>query len=552
MTCILLGLIAACGRGSSANRPDDAGLDVPVDACDHGACADAAPGDAPADTPGDAPAQIVARKSVAVIVDFANAQLEDWQGPGFNNLAEVATQLHAMEAHWEFLSRGRETMHWDIIRVQLPRPLTNTAYPDFNAFRDAAVLAAKQQLSVADYDANGDGIIDTMWLITSDNGTRPPYLVGGTSQNEGANNFGDGQDSDSVVGGATGNFNHEVGHTFGLPDIYGSYDSLQDLTVMSSSWPLPANDFTAFERIRLGWVTPQVITQSTAGLILPDAGTHLAAIKVPTGRPEEYFLLEYRKKPETGFGSAAGFDFDGIAVYHVFEASNQAVDPPLLKLEPADGTTATTLVPAPTDFAYPGNPAMRSPFVLRTYFGGDPVFQLDHLAWTADGAIAFDLTILSVGPGSAPNLVANSTFEPGTTGWIHGGYLPDAAVFDWAGIGANASQHSVSVSSSISNDVEWSTPLTGLTTGSSVFMCGFLRGENIAGGAGGSISISATFLQTAGLHGTFDFTRACAVVTAFATSFDVACRLGGFSSTTSGALWCDDVTVVPLTRVFAP
>jgi hypothetical protein len=485
-----------------------------------------------------------------VIVDFADASLEDWQGPGFNNETEIRTQLDAMEAHWLFLSRGLEPIQWDLIRIRLPENLSDTAYADFNAFRDAAVLLAKQQLSVADYDANGDGVIDTMWLVVSNNGTSPPYLVGGASQNQGANDFVDGQDSGSVIAGATGNFNHEVGHTRGLPDLYGTYDSLQDLTLMSSSWPLPPNDFSAYERVHLGWVVPQIVTTTTTAS-LPSANTHLAAIKVPTARPEEYFLLEYRQRPQTGFGSAAPFDFNGIAVYHVLEGSNQDLDPPLVKLEPADGTTASSLTPAPTDFAYPGNPAMPCPFVLRTYFGGDPVFQLQNLAWTSDGSISFDLTILSSGIGSAPNLISNSTFESGTAGWITGGFQPQLASFTWAALGANGSAHSISVTSATANDVEWSTPVTGLTAGRNFFMCGFLRGEDITDGAGGSISISATFIQTAGLHGTFDFTRECAVVTAFAPSMDVACRLGGFGATSNGTLWCDDVTLRPLTPVFS-
>ena len=264
LSSILIVSVVACTSPTNSQH-FDASIVLSNDAAvASDACGDGAPGD------GTAP--VVMRRAVAVIVDFANAQLEDWTGPGFDTVAEVAAQLHAMEDHWAFLSRGRELMHWDIIRIQLPQPLTDTAFAGFNEFRDAAVLLAKQQLTIADYDANHDGVIDTMWLIASNNGTRPPYLVGGTSQNQGANNFGDGQDSDSVVGGATGNFNHEVGHTLGLVDIYGAHDTLQDLTLMSSSWPLPPNDFSAFERARLGWVVPQVIAQSTHGVILPEAG----------------------------------------------------------------------------------------------------------------------------------------------------------------------------------------------------------------------------------------------------------------------------------------
>ena len=120
---------------------------------------------------------MVHRRAVAVIVDFANASLEDWTGPGFHTTADVQAQLTQMEQHWAFLSRGHEVMHWDLIRVRLPEPLTDTAYADFNAFRDAAVTLAKQQLVVTDYDFDGDGVIDTMWLVASNNGARPPYLM---------------------------------------------------------------------------------------------------------------------------------------------------------------------------------------------------------------------------------------------------------------------------------------------------------------------------------------------------------------------------------------
>ena len=39
------------------------------------------------------------RKGLAVIADFADARLEDWQGDGINNVAELSDQLHKMEEH---------------------------------------------------------------------------------------------------------------------------------------------------------------------------------------------------------------------------------------------------------------------------------------------------------------------------------------------------------------------------------------------------------------------------------------------------------------------
>jgi hypothetical protein len=105
------------------------------------------------------------------------------------------------------------------------------------------------------------------------------------------------------------------------------------------------------------------------------------------------------------------------------------------------------------------------------------------------------------------------------------------------------------------NDVEWSTHLTGLPANRSFYMCGYLRGVDVGGfegtGAGANISISGTFIGTPGLYGTFDFTRACTVVVGdAATTTDVACRLGGFAATSTGQVWCDDVSYQLLDKVF--
>ena len=490
------------------------------------------------------------RKGLCVVVDFADKHLEDWQGQGMRSLQDVTAQLHEMEAHWNWLSRGLENTQWNLIRVELPQNLTSAAYPGFNEFRDAVVLLAKQQIDVADYDVDGDGVIDAIWAIAADNGITTQFLNGGTSQNQGANIFVDGQDDDSVKGRVTGNFNHEFAHTVGIQDLYGDYGTLQDLSLMANSWPLPPNDFSAFERIKLGWVAPLVIDHATADIIVPDANDHLFAIKIPTARPEEYFLVEYRKRPASGYASAASFDFDGLAVYHVFEASDQNVDPPLLKLEPADGTSEVNQSPVPNDLAFPGNPDMVMPMELRTYFGGGALFHLDNVRRTPDGSLEFDLGVCSTGPGASPNLIANPSVETDTTSWITGGWQPAQATFAWADIGAGGSQHSLSISSAISNDVEWSTHVPGLEASRAYYMCGSIKADGVSGGDGGTISISGTFIHTPSVSGTSDWKRVCTIVTATSTSTDVACRLGGFASTSSGEIWCDDVSLLRLDSAF--
>ena len=82
---------------------------------------------------------------------------------------------------------------------------------------------------------------------------------------------------------------------------------------------------------------------------MPSANDTLAAVKVPTNKPAEYFLIEYRQRPSSGFGSADVY-FNGLAVYHVVEGSSMSQDPPLLKLEPADGNIQPGQSTDPNDF----------------------------------------------------------------------------------------------------------------------------------------------------------------------------------------------------------
>jgi hypothetical protein len=178
------------------------------------------------------------------------------------------------------------------------------------------------------------------------------------------------------------------------------------------------------------------------------------------------------------------------------------------------------------------------------------VFQIDDVRWTPDRSIAIDVTVLPAGPGSAPNRIANPDVESGTSGWRTGGWHPELATFTWASTGANGSAHSLAVGSTVENDVEWATEASGLVPGRAHYLCGFLRGEDVIGGRGATLSLSGTHVHTADLHGTFDWVRRCRMIVPAATAVDVACRLGGFGFTTSGRMGCDDVSLFTLDSAF--
>ena len=105
----------------------------------------------------------------------------------------------------------------------------------------------------------------------------------------------------------------------------------------------------------------------------------------------------------------------------MLEGSNQWSDPPLLKLEPADGLNAPDTGPDRTDFFYPHNSRLQQPIVLRSYFGNQEVFRLNNLRRVRSGALVFDIKLA---PKVSPaNMLANPSFESaagGHTRWLAG------------------------------------------------------------------------------------------------------------------------------------
>ena len=57
-------------------------------------------------------------------------------------------------------------------------------------------------------------------------------------------------------------------------------------------------------------------------------------------------------------------EYDGLIVYHVLDGSSSNQDPPIVKVEPADGSITPSSVTDPYDFLYPGNARWTPPLIL--------------------------------------------------------------------------------------------------------------------------------------------------------------------------------------------
>ncbi len=509
------------------------------------------------------------RKGLCIIVDFRNARLEDWKEPpdwnrppGFHNTAEVRAVLNQMAAHWNWLGRGREKVQWDLIRVQLPRDLV--AYPENYGYADFRYEVMQHAgIDPADYDVNADGIVDSVWMVISAQGhiggdPGYDYLSGGAALVSGVKSFADAQTAYAIAYRRYGAFNHEFSHNVGLPDLYGPYSTVEQLSLMGNTVEdLPAADYSAFDREKLGWLKPRVIDHSTRGIFLPSANEKMAAVKIPTDQPFEYFLIEYRKTPESGYGSV-GPRYNGLAVYHVFQPSFQVLNPPLLKIEAADGVVLpeSGLSPDPTDLYYPGNPVMDTSLVMRSYFTERAIFRIRNVQWAGDG-IRFDIQVLDKRGGTAPaNVLANGSFEQGNGNPDDWTTIQDGiSQVEWTSDVSHWGKHSVSISTDYPTFSQWLQPVTGMVPGGTYLLCGWLKGEDIVGyeskDVGANILLSGTFDRSNAGFGTFDWTRTCMAFQAPASGIaTVACGLGGWGSTASGTVWCDDFGVYPLHPAF--
>src|SRR3990172_6837916 len=136
-----------------------------------------------------------------------------------------------------------------------------------------------------------------------------------------------------------GVFVHELGHDFGLPDLYdtddtdGITDGVGKWDVMGTgSWnaltgqnrgTMPAH-FSAWSKVKLGWVQPNSVTSALLGQAIDQTETRTPGGAIPqvfklpiqTTGLEEYFVIENRQ--QVGFDR--GLPGAGLLIWHIDEA----------------------------------------------------------------------------------------------------------------------------------------------------------------------------------------------------------------------------------------
>lgn len=300
---------------------------------------------------------------------------------------------------------------------------------------EQACLMWDDKINFADYDTNGDGFVDnvyvfyagkgqttggdqntiwphaaslTDWYVdnNADLGKFVPLEVDGVKVNRYAMSCE--VDANNNLSGI-GTFVHEFGHVLGLPDLYdtannGSYSkcftpnyfSTMDLANYLNNEHTPAL-FSTYERYSLEWMKPYECQGDAEVCLLPLSNGGNALKVGNTKKPTEYYLFESRARD----GWDKYIPGEGLLVWHidytasVWEANkvNNNADRQLVDIIEADndlyiGSQADDVFPGKTakhDFETNSDPS------IKWWDRSRPGMEFFTIYRNPDGAVFFKL-----------------------------------------------------------------------------------------------------------------------------------------------------------------
>lgn len=207
--------------------------------------------------------------------------------------------------------------------------------------RDACQLL-DDQIDFSEYDADGDGRIDNVYLIypgySQADGANPNTIwphssfawatLGAVFDNVCLDRYACSNELDIETGAIVeiGTFCHEFSHVLGLPDLYPTKGTH---SAHPSTWTLMADGgrnnqgrtppcLSSYERMALGWLNPEVLTASDTDYQLAPLSSVNAAYIVASKSDDDFFVVENRKRD----GWDAHLPGEGLLVWHIdYDAS---------------------------------------------------------------------------------------------------------------------------------------------------------------------------------------------------------------------------------------
>lgn len=230
----------------------------------------------------------------------------------------------------------------------------NSGYVFLKSFIHEVLELADADIDFSEFDEDGDNVVDALFIVHAGPGAEELYISSydahfnyfwshqASVQYQTADGIKVGRYTIEPQNGTIGVFCHEFGHTLGLPDLYDTDRSSEGIgewgLMASGGWcHLPGDrfgtrpsHFTAWSKMRLGWLQPQMVRSGSNSYRLPPVESEPFAIQVwndsmstNLSDPDEYFLLENRQNQL--FDAALTrrqVDFNrplanGLIIYHV-------------------------------------------------------------------------------------------------------------------------------------------------------------------------------------------------------------------------------------------
>lgn len=303
-------------------------------------------------------------KNLVILVRFSN------HGPAGQNrtlpsAANVATIMNAVGGdpglapsgsvrdHYLETSYSQFTINSTVVGW-IDAPNTESFYANGNSgltsqtwdLITAGLNAADASVNFSQYDEDGDGWVDAITFLHSGYGAEwggsdqygtdyvdrmwshkwsIPTWTSAEGVKVASYNISPGLWSTSgSAPGRIGVVCHELGHFFGLPDLYDTDGTSQGAgnwcLMAGGSWGFDGSQhypshMSAWSKSKLGWISPQIIIPGTYSA--PQVEFNASVFRIDSGYPPgEYLLLENRQK--------VGFDLQipqgGLAIWHIDES----------------------------------------------------------------------------------------------------------------------------------------------------------------------------------------------------------------------------------------
>ncbi|PHE12688.1 metalloprotease [Bacillus pseudomycoides] len=305
------------------------------------------------------------QKLLVLLIGFTDVDIayseNDWSNRFFSanqkSVKNYYNEVSNGKAQITPASETYGTQNDGVVKVKLDYAHPDTSGKDIRTVITDALAKADPQVNFASLDTNNDQVIDSkdgFYIVTvlagneeasgdpapniwahqwyAPNTNHDGVTVSGMYTTQGEKQFGH-----MATMGITA---HELGHSFGLPDLYNTNNHVGGLSIMANgTWnslqgeePGATPDhMDAWSKVKLGFVTPTVVNTNN-NFTLNAIPNNYNVLKVPL-KDNTYFLVENREK--VGYDASLPTNSGGIAVWHIDESmSNNSNDPhPFIDIE---------------------------------------------------------------------------------------------------------------------------------------------------------------------------------------------------------------------------